>query len=301
MHNAEGTPPLLLSVRRDRHKSHGRILKIRNVGLPILFFDSKVPNLEAVLNGKIYAIEYGRNTKTTRFFLLPRRYVQPRLLSVHSQELAKVPNLLVVGKTGSGKSYALNVLMALFANFGKNVKLYICDYKNSFPKLSSCPHFYGYNNAIEGIREVFDIFSERLSAPESERDKTPVVLIVDEYGALVSAQDRKTVDEIKAKIGNMLFMGRSLGIKVLIGVQRADASYFQAGARDQFHAILALGNISKEQKEMLFSDYKEKMTDRNGVGEGYLLIDGKDIERVKVAPVRDFGEINASIIEALSR
>ena len=52
---------------------------------------------------------------------------------------------------------------------------------------------------------------------------------------------------------------------------------------------------------MLFSDYKEKMTDRNGVGEGYLLIDGQDIERVKVAPVRDFGEINASIIEALSR
>lgn len=127
------------------------------------------------------------------------------------------------------------------------------------------------------------------------------MVLVDEYGALISAQDRKTAEEMKVKIGNMLFMGRSLGIKVLIGVQRADASYFQAGARDQFHAILALGNISKEQKEMLFAEYKEKMTDRNGVGEGYLLVDGKDIERVKVVPIRDFGEMNTSIVEALSR
>lgn len=304
MYNAEGSTPFLLSVRKDRHKAHGRILTVRNFGLSVEYIDNMVPELEAVLNGKIYAIEYGRNTKSSRIFLLPHRYVQPTLISAHSQELVKVPNFLVVGKTGSGKSYALTVLLALFAHADRNTKIFICDYKNSFTQFASTPHFFGYKDSVKGIMEVYDIFTERLSAPEIERDKTPVVLMVDEYGALVSAQDRKTADEIKAKIGNMLFMGRSLGIKVLIGVQRADASYFQAGARDQFHAILAMGNISKEQKEMLFSDFKQKMTDNRSripIGEGYLLVESQDIERVKVAPVRDFGEINASIIEALSR
>lgn len=122
MYNAEGTPPLLLSVRKDRHKAHGRILTVRNFGLSVEYIDNKVPELEAVLNGKIYAIEYGRNTMSTRIFLLPHRYVQPKLISVHSDELVKIPNYLVVGETGSGKSYALTVLLALFAYADKKRK-----------------------------------------------------------------------------------------------------------------------------------------------------------------------------------
>ena len=35
------------------------------------------------------------------------------------------------------------------------------------------------------------------------------------------------------------------------------------------------------------NDFKEKMNEHNGVGEGYLLIDGKDIERVKIAEIKD--------------
>lgn len=102
-------------------------------------------------------------------------------------------------------------------------------------------------------------------------------------------------------VGNMLFMGRSLGIRVLIGVQRSDAEYFKSGARDQFRAILAMGNISKEQKQMLFAEYKDCMDEQNGIGEGYLLIDGQDIERVKVEPIKDMDRLNASIREAMSR
>ena len=124
-------------------------------------------------------------------------------------------------------------------------------------------------------------------------------MLIDEYGALISAQDKKAADELKTMVGNMLFMGRSLGIRVLIGIQRADAEYFKSGARDQFCAILALGKLSKEQKQMLFSDCKEKMTNRLGTGEGYLLIDERDIERVKVAEIKDFNALNDSIRKAM--
>lgn len=52
---------------------------------------------------------------------------------------------------------------------------------------------------------------------------------------------------------------------------------------------------------MLFSDYKDSMTERNDIGEGYLLIDGQDIERVKVAAIADMDALDASIREAMNR
>ena len=100
-------------------------------------------------------------------------------------------------------------------------------------------------------------------------------------------------------VGNMLLMGRSLGIRVLIGIQRGDSENFMTGARDQFRAILGLGNLSKEQKNMLFTQFKDSMTERNGTGEGYLLIDGQNIERVKVAEIQDMGALNETIKKAM--
>jgi len=140
-----------------------------------------------------------------------------------------------------------------------------------------------------------------LEANDEKRNAKKRVLLIDEYGALIAAQDKQAADELKMMVANMLFMGRSLGIVVLIGVQRADAEHFKAGARDQFKAILALGNLSKEQKMMLFADHKDELTDNNGVGEGYLLEDGRGIERVKVALIDDFDGLNQTIRQAMCR
>lgn len=52
---------------------------------------------------------------------------------------------------------------------------------------------------------------------------------------------------------------------------------------------------------MLFTDYRDKMNERSGLGEGYLLIDGKGIERVKIAPIRDFKSLNDAIRQAMCR
>ena len=106
--------------------------------------------------------------------------------------------------------------------------------------------------------------------------------MIDEYGALISARDKKQAEKLKSMIAEMLFMARSLGLIVIIGIQRADAEYFNSGARDQFRAILALGNLSPQQKQMIANDYKDKMNANNPVGYGYYLEDGKDIERVRI-------------------
>lgn len=297
IHNGNGAYPVLISVSPDRHKEHGKRFRLNNMGISVLDLSSpnNLARLEAALNGKIYKIDYGRRSSRTLLYILPRRFVKPYIISLDSVELAKEPNFLVVGKTGSGKSYALMVLLGIYSSI-PGVHITICDYKkSSFAQFSDSASFYGYEEVPEGIRVFYEEFKYRLAANEEERNKKIRVLLIDEYGALISAQDKKTADELKTMVSNMLFMGRSLGIRVLIGVQRADAEHFKAGARDQARAILGLGNLSKEQKQMLFSDYKDSMDEHNGLGEGYLLIDGQDIERVQVAEIKDMEMLNYQI------
>jgi len=212
-------------------------------------------------------------------------------------------SLLVVGRTGSGKSFFLRLLSAKIALNIPNVSITICDYKkSSFAQFSGLPNFYGYTDVPNGIRAFYREFSERLAANDAQRNKQVKVLLLDEYGAMIQAQDKKESDELKTMIGNMLFMGRSLGIRVIIGIQRADSENFKAGARDQFGAVLGLGNLSKEQKQMLFTDYKDEMNEANGIGQGYLLVDGQSgIRRVIVPKITNPERVDACIREAVSR
>ena len=297
LHNGAGEYPTLLRVYPDKSRAHGKIFKIKNNGISILDFSTPntLARLEATLNGKIYNLEYGRRTTSILLYLMPTKFACPRTISLNSIELANEPNFLVVGKTGSGKSYSLHILLGIYASI-PNVKIYICDYKkSSFLMYSDCKNFYGYEDVPNGIRAFYEEFKYRLSASDEQRNKQIRVLLIDEYGALISAQDKKVAEELKTMVANMLFMGRSLGIRVILGVQRADAEHFKAGARDQFRAILGLGNLSKEQKQMLFADYKDTMNENNGLGEGYLLIDGKDIERVQIAEIKDMEKLNLQI------
>jgi hypothetical protein len=76
------------------------------------------------------------------------------------------------------------------------------------------------------------------------------------------------------------------------------------GGRDQFAALLALGNLSKEQKYMLFPDFKEDMKQTiNGRGQGFLHLDGEreGLKRIVVPSVTNLEKRNAAIREGLSR
>lgn len=306
LHNELGEYPVLLSKKIDRQKKHGYIYALRNVGISKDILYNMICQNERSLHLKVNHIEYGRKAKTVLLYAVPDKYAKPEDISLdnrtYEEMLCELPNLLCIGQTGSGKSYALSVILAIYARAIPDVSITISDYKHSLlTQLARTQNYYGYDKAIEGISLFYEEFKERLANHDLERNKRVKILLIDEYSALVGSQDKKRAEELKTMIGNMLLMSRSLGLKIIIGMQTAHSENFKTGARDQFHGILALGNLSKEQKQMLFSDYKEKMNDHNSVGEGYLLINGKDIERVKISKIKDMESLIEIIRPTMNR
>ena len=211
------------------------------------------------------------------------------------------PMLLVVGATGSGKSYAMALLLGKIAKYDPNSHFIICDYKrSSFAFAEQSKSFYGYNATSEGIDFVYEEFSARLEANDEKRNRDKWFLIIDEFGAFILSLEKKTAEIYKNRIAEMLFMGRSLGISIIIGVQRAEAEYFKNGARDQFGAIILLGNLSKEQKAMLIPDYKDLVSSSNSRGQGYLYLDGLGLTHIQVPKISSLEQLHKAILSKMS-
>ena len=164
-------------------------------------------------------------------------------------------------KLAHGKSYTALCILGKIAKYNSNVSITIADYKNSFKQFQGLPNFYGYENAVKGI-EVFDEeLKRRIADNGKQTDPYPIrYLFVDELSSLIKSRKTKAEQEhILTMISNILRLGRELNMRILVGVQKAQMTYFDS-ERENFKNIIALGRLSKEQKNMLFDDQKDKMT-----------------------------------------
>lgn len=215
-------------------------------------------------------------------------------------DFSRHPMLLSVGGTGSGKTYFLSLLMGKIATHIPDAEIYLCDFKNiDFRSFADCPRHWAYEACDDGLHAFYESFQARLNGEDSTSNRK--FLVFDEWAAFVLSHEKKAGEEVKGKLSSLLMMGRGVQHHVIIGLQRADAQLFSMGGRDQFGAILALGNLSREQKLMLFPDFREDMTAVNGCGEGYLSLDGEALKRVRVPTVTDIDKLNAAIREGLTR
>lgn len=302
--NSQGEYPVLVAVYADPYKKHGKTYKLRNRGLSPVSFDEKVDRLQTGLGGVIGTIEDTKNTRYTLLSFLPKRYVKPTMISSSdnafgSASVESLINLLVVGATGTGKTVAIKVLLHKIAAHVPNAVFTILDFKQQdFAEFAGLPGYYGYADCVQGLEDYYASFKAQQATGKTG---APHYLVVDEWGAFILSQEKKQAEQLRAKLAELIMLSRSYNHRLILGLQRADSSHFVSGARDQFRAILALGNLSKEQKQMLFPDFKEQMNDRNSLGEGYLFLDGKGIERIKVERVRDFSALSENIRQAMSR
>lgn len=219
--------------------------------------------------------------------------------------VATHPHMLITGSSGSGKSQALLYLIGKLIQANKEIRIYVCDFKNSedFSFLEPYSNYYAGQECYKGIMDYYKCFTE---VREQGMDAPRHLLIVDEYPAMVNylqMQDKlnksKRANNILGAVSEILMLGRGIGFGVWIVTQRADNTLFSNGARDNFMGVIGLGNLSKEQKSMVFPG-QELPTEILGAGEGMLLADGHEIMPVKYPLLADAEDWKRHIWEILA-
>lgn len=216
-------------------------------------------------------------------------------------------HILLCGMSGSGKSYLEHQLLhrLILAERERGGEYFFADYKgdDSFRYLQSHPRYYTYKNTLKAL----DIVHARLIARQSGEDPTrnPVTLIWDEYMAQalnLTSEDKKAAAVMMNKVSEILLLGRSLSVRLIVSCQRADAIAFPAGSRLNYGVVCVVGAAVRSIYEMLLPDHMEQTKGRQfDRGEGVVLLQGSTLRYIKVPTVRDESRMRQVCLEALSR
>jgi len=201
-----------------------------------------------------------------------------------SVDLNRIPNLLVGGTTGSGKSVLLHSFILSLLKC--DACLYLVDPKtvefnvySDLDAVKSLVHTVeGASLLIEDVRDLMETrfsylsnakvrsaaeYNERVSP---ERRMRPVVIVVDEWADLV-LQDK----DIQKSLCLVAQKGRAAGISIILATQRPSCRVISGLIKANFPGRIALKVASAvDSRVILDSNGAEKITD---VGTG-LYVDG---------------------------
>lgn len=212
-------------------------------------------------------------------------------------------HILLCGMSGSGKSYLENALLAKLALAEPDGEIYFADYKqeDSFAYLRGCPRYYPYKDALKALDVVHDCLLARQSGKDTSRN--PVTLVWDEYMAQALAlisEDKKAATVVMGKVSEILMLGRSPSVRLIISCQRPDALAFPAGSRLNYGVVVVLGAVVRSTYEMLLPDHMEQVKGRQfGRGEGVVLLQGSELHYIKVPMVKDVHRMEEICIRVL--
>ena len=108
----------------------------------------------------------------------------------------------------------------------------------------------------------------------------PIVLIIDEFSAILATANPKVAKEISNYFTSLLLKGRMVGIEIVLIMQRPDISSngingLTGQQRDQFGIRIGMGNMTKDGRKMLFGNTESEFLTINEIGSGYIMIDGR--------------------------
>lgn len=190
---------------------------------------------------------------------------------------------VVIGSTGSGKTFAVKLLMHTVLTQIENASITVCDFKaDDFQFLVGRSGYYQFDECAVGLQTFYDQFVARQSGKDVCRDFR--LIVFDEWASYLQTLDKKTADAEIKKMTTLLMLGRAFNVHVLVSQQRGDAQYFST-ARDNFGLVIALGNLSPESRDMFFKGYKDKIESIQTRGTGYLSINGGEPVAIKVPSV----------------
>lgn len=210
------------------------------------------------------------------------------------------PHLMVVGRTGTGKTVVINgVVMEAAA---RGVPVWICDPKRiEFMGLRRWPNVQVVATTVEHmvalIYRAWDEMERRYALVEAgladEGDFTPLILVLDEYRDLVGMINewyarikvRGMPSRCSAfeKFTSLARRGRSARVHLILGTQRPDADILAGGGsgggelRDNFATRISLGRLSPQGAQMMWDASYVGVTIPRGIpGRGTAVSAGDD-------------------------
>ena len=214
----------------------------------------------------------------------------------------KVPHLLLVGNTNSGKSSLCRYLITCLLRQG--VRVIYCDPKNDDDMrlfMKNHPSVQYVTKETEIAKVVRETEEEvRLRQKDldkigiSEAEFNPLFLLFDEVIAFAKIADRKTYEETEKRLSAIVVSGRSKRIYCGMILQRPDTSFIEGAIRDNLGCRICLGQMSEAAYKMAFgSDFSQVKNRRREIGSGLIFRQGVDSKpREFLAPYIYEGALN---------
>lgn len=201
-------------------------------------------------------------------------------------DFEKSPGLGLFGKSGAGKTTTLLAFLAQFLAGGSQV--YLVDGKNELQALSNVLQrasgvsdvlsMLGYVVAQMEQREAFlgkeGARQQRLGLKASEVGLTPLVVAIDELGALVASAQAKEKAELIALLTQIALKGRSSGVILVVASQFASVDTIPNAVRSQLSTKILLGSAPAELVRMVFPTASAGARSARQF-EGFVYIDGQ--------------------------
>lgn len=201
-------------------------------------------------------------------------------------DFEKSPGLGLFGKSGAGKTTTLLAFLAQFLAGGSQV--YLVDGKNELQALSNVLQrasgvsdvlfMLGYVVAQMEKREDFlgkeGARQQRLGLKASEVGLTPLVVAIDELGALVASAQAKEKAELIALLTQIALKGRSSGVILVVASQFASVDTIPNAVRSQLSTKILLGGAPAELVRMVFPTASPGARSARQF-EGFVYIDGQ--------------------------
>ncbi|WP_342716689.1 FtsK/SpoIIIE domain-containing protein [Bacillus paramycoides] len=213
-----------------------------------------------------------------------------------SYELHKVVHSLVVGGTGSGKSFFILGKIVSYLNLSPQADLRIVDPKKA--DLSLLRFVTGFeekvateaNQICKMLREVVGLMEERYSEyfdnmsafGKTYRDfNLPIVIVIfDEFSAFMHSVDKKIAKEALDYVFQIVMKGRQAGVMIEILMQRPSADDLPTNIRAQMGFKAGLGAMDSIGYNMIFDTNNVEYKTVTEKGGGYIQLDG-----IHTAPV----------------
>lgn len=170
--------------------------------------------------------------------------------------LRKFPHALIAGSTGSGKTYAAQFLLVQFIL--KKYKIIVLDVKRSYQAFDKFTIFVSNpQKIIEELERISNILDQRSmymddylrNNPEaiaSDVGLTPIVIIIEEYLALINSfDDAKQRKHFESLVIRIITMGRALSIHMICITQVALADSINSAIKSNLPCKIVLGNASE--------------------------------------------------------